>query len=324
MLKIYTISEVRDHYGVIYKLTSPSGKCYIGQSTHVRSRFNSYKSVNSIKDQDKIYKALTKYGVNNFLFEIIDIAENKIEIDNKEIFYIELYDSVKNGYNLQYGGGNGKSSEETKLKLSKSKKQLFLDNPELKRKYIERTIARNKLGHSEESRKKLSEARIKFYKDNPKAKEELIARNKRGISEESKQKMVNSLKERYKKYGHPRTGKTFSEESKALMRQAQIGRKLPESQKQNISKALKGLMVGKDAMPSKRYIFIDPNGVEHFVHGEFEKFIKEHNLSYVTCRNFMNKGKIPPSNKSILCKSKNGLTQTRINTTGWEIKNLGH
>ena len=47
----------------------------------------------------KFYRAIRKYGKENFKIESIDFANTQEELDQKEIYYINLYDSVKKGYN---------------------------------------------------------------------------------------------------------------------------------------------------------------------------------------------------------------------------------
>lgn len=85
-----------------------NGKKYIGQTRqelkervqqHKNSCFrNKYKNV-------KFYSALKKYGWNNFIWGIIE--EGNINIWNiKEIYWIEVYDTHRNGYNLTEGGNN--------------------------------------------------------------------------------------------------------------------------------------------------------------------------------------------------------------------------
>ena len=93
MWKTYNVDEV-GKYGVIYCLTSPSGKCYIGQSWNVKERWKVYKRIKGIKQQVKLYNALLKYGPDNFIFDIIDLCETQIEMDNKEIFYMDIYMTV--------------------------------------------------------------------------------------------------------------------------------------------------------------------------------------------------------------------------------------
>ncbi len=54
----------------IYKITSPSGKVYIGQTWNFNTRLRKYKSLHCSK-QPKIYNSLRKYGVFSHTFEII-------------------------------------------------------------------------------------------------------------------------------------------------------------------------------------------------------------------------------------------------------------
>ena len=52
------------------------------------------------KEHDtKFYRAVRKYGKENFVIEAIDFADTQEELDQKEVYYIKLYDSVKSGYN---------------------------------------------------------------------------------------------------------------------------------------------------------------------------------------------------------------------------------
>ena len=51
------------------------------------------------KHDTKFYRAIRKYGKENFKIEAIDFADTQEELDQKEVYYIKLYDSVKSGYN---------------------------------------------------------------------------------------------------------------------------------------------------------------------------------------------------------------------------------
>jgi len=91
---------------IIYKVTNLiNNKVYIGQTTrslNERKRQHLYSSKNEVGF--KIHKVIAKYGKNNFKWEKIDIAVNKDELNKKEIYWIEYYDSYKNGYNSTFGG----------------------------------------------------------------------------------------------------------------------------------------------------------------------------------------------------------------------------
>ena len=91
-----------------------NNKCYVGQSIKLRKRlFVHNKNIRNNADYP-IYKAINKYGIDNFeyivLEQIIDkleLQELKSKLDNLEKYYIEKYDSYKNGYNQTIGGDSG-------------------------------------------------------------------------------------------------------------------------------------------------------------------------------------------------------------------------
>lgn len=88
----------------IYKITNKiNGKSYIGQSTNIEGRFERHKN-------EKRYilgEAFNKYGIDNFNFEIIEECPKK-ELNEKEIFYIDFYNTITPfGYNIQTGGYGG-------------------------------------------------------------------------------------------------------------------------------------------------------------------------------------------------------------------------
>ena len=105
---------------VIYKITSPSGKIYIGQSRNWSVRKNQYKN-NRCKGQPKLYNSFKKYGVKAHLIDICFSLPNDVSQDvlnEYEIFYWSQY--VETGYvmlNVKYPGSNGAHSEETKIKF---------------------------------------------------------------------------------------------------------------------------------------------------------------------------------------------------------------
>ena len=72
--------------------------------------------------QFPIYAAILKYGAENFSVRCLESNLCLYEAQDKEIEYIEQYDSlVPNGYNLKTGGANGKDSDETKQRKSISR-----------------------------------------------------------------------------------------------------------------------------------------------------------------------------------------------------------
>lgn len=105
----------------IYKITSPTGKIYIGQSVNINKRLLSYKN-NDCNAQPRIYRSINKYGWKNHDFEIICEC-NKNELDILEKQYIKEYNSFNtpHGLNLTEGGDSTKFTNESIEKIRKSK-----------------------------------------------------------------------------------------------------------------------------------------------------------------------------------------------------------
>lgn len=108
----------------IYKITSPTGRVYIGQSVDIKNRIKCYKYPEKVKGQRKLYYSLKKYGYKKHKFEIV--AQCDIEkLDEMEIFYIDVYNTfnTKHGLNCNHGGqSNPIQSEETKRRRTESQK----------------------------------------------------------------------------------------------------------------------------------------------------------------------------------------------------------
>lgn len=118
------------HY--IYKYTNKiNGKVYIGQTNNLQKRFNGHKS-EAFNPKSKGYNlpfhcAIRKYGIKNFIYEVleeIEDGESQDFINDREIFFIDFYHSLttENGYNLTVGGdGCPKPPLTYEEKLSRSK-----------------------------------------------------------------------------------------------------------------------------------------------------------------------------------------------------------
>jgi group I intron endonuclease len=111
--------------GVIYKITSPSGRIYIGQTFNYKKRLNFYKNC-SAKTQVKLYKSFNKYTFENHIFEIIANNLDKYDINPMEEFYIKFYDCVNKGLNCTYSATapmrGRKHTDKVKLKMSEIRK----------------------------------------------------------------------------------------------------------------------------------------------------------------------------------------------------------
>ncbi len=91
---------------VIYKITNiENNKSYIGfdsHAEHLSHRWESHKRDCTLCDT-KFYTAL-RDNIEKFTYEIIDRENSILDLALKEIYWIDFYDSYKNGYNSTRGG----------------------------------------------------------------------------------------------------------------------------------------------------------------------------------------------------------------------------
>lgn len=219
---------------VIYKITSPACRAYIGQTKDVKKRWSTYRRPNCVYRQPLLQRSLLKYGSENHAFEIVHELPNDVSkevIDNYESFYIDQYKEC--GVlmlNLKGGGARGALSEESINKLKNTKKQ---------KPYRHSEVALAKMREKRKSYKVTNETKLKISQ----ALKGQQAHNK-GVphSEEHRQKIsignkgrtpseksINALIERNKKrtgFTPWNKGKEWSEEAKTKMSNAHKGKKL--------------------------------------------------------------------------------------------------
>ena len=203
---------------IVYKHTSPSNKIYIGITCQDVER--RWRNGDGYKSQKYFYRAIKKYGWDNF--EHIILYKNLEERQAKvlEMALIHYYDSTNPnlGYNLTKGGEGHfgyHPSEETKKKLSENNAKYW------KGKHL-----------SEETKKKLSE--VNKGENNPNYGKHISDEHKKRISEansgrqkteEEREKISKKAIDRYKdKENHPNYGKHHSEETKKKMSDAKKGK----------------------------------------------------------------------------------------------------
>lgn len=91
----------------IYKITNTiNGRCYIGQSIDIITRWRHHRSYPLSSSHYPLYRAFDKYGLANFNFEIIEECQPS-ELDAKECAYIKIFNSYLDGYNQTSGGSTG-------------------------------------------------------------------------------------------------------------------------------------------------------------------------------------------------------------------------
>lgn len=169
----------------VYKITCLSNnKLYIGftkLTPEKRLKQHFYNSTK--KNKNKLARAILKYGRINFITETIFSSFDKNESLNKEIYFIKKFDTLKNGYNCNEGGIEGKNkivSEETKKLISKNHHDVSGEkNPFYNKKHSD--DSKHKIGNREYSKgenhhffNKTIGTSFKEGKDHPKSQSIII------------------------------------------------------------------------------------------------------------------------------------------------------
>lgn len=91
----------------IYMITNlTNGMSYIGQARDLKDRWSSHIKAGlgaETPSRNKLYPAMLAIGVENFSFEVLEFC-SVAELNEREKFYIEFYDTVNFGYNITRGG----------------------------------------------------------------------------------------------------------------------------------------------------------------------------------------------------------------------------
>lgn len=210
----------------IYKITSPSGKIYIGQSIDCDKRLSGYRK--GAKNQPKLHYSILKYGWETHRYEIIHTC-NECELNQWEVYYANLYNvyDINIGLNIrECGGSKGKPAKET---IEKYKETIRIRQPNKG----EKNHFYGKQ-HSPESRKKMGEKNNGNKYSTGKRTEEQRENIRKGVQ--------NTL--------HKRIGKKLSKKTKDKQREAA---KIRELKKKNNAKD--GIMCANIFIHSESGIF---------------------------------------------------------------------
>lgn len=131
----------------IYKITNQlNQKVYIGKTEYLNPnrRWQQHKQ-EALKERNShraIYRAIQKYGIDNFTFEVIEETQNP---NDREMYYIQFYNSYHNGYNETLGGDGASYLELPEQEICK----YYLNNQN----NLKKTA--NYFGHDQETIKKV-------------------------------------------------------------------------------------------------------------------------------------------------------------------------
>lgn len=266
----------------IYKITSPSGKVYIGQSLDCVNRWRCYKRLNC-KEQRLLYNSFIKYGVENHFFEMVVVLDKSLfdkkslvnELNRLESYYIDFFNSfsdrLKSGLNLTKGGDSREMSNESKLRLSESHK-----GKKLTKEHREKiSIGGTGRVHSEESKNKMSESQ-KGRIVSPEAREKLRLANLGKIPSEDTRKKISDKTSGENNYMY---GKKHSDETKKKQSEKKKGKKASQSTKLKMSESRKGekhYLFGKNMpLETRKKISDSQKGEKSARYGK--KNTREHN-----------------------------------------------
>ena len=166
------LNDKGEEVGIIYGwYCTVTDKWYIGQTVNPEKRFNCHidRAINK-KDKTYFYNSIRKYGLENFVYCVLEENVLRENLNMREMGWIEYYDSFYCGYNMTAGGNQTIFSEEFKEKMSEANKGRIPWNKGKHGIYSEETLKKmseslkGKTGYwtnkhlSEETKKKLSES----------------------------------------------------------------------------------------------------------------------------------------------------------------------
>ena len=108
---VYSITNVRNN------------KKYIGKSENIYVRWDEHrKELNKgIHNNIHLQRSWIKYGEDAFMFEILEKCDGNDKAYHREMYWIDYYDSFKNGYNMNEGGTGGLGYRHTEENIKKMK-----------------------------------------------------------------------------------------------------------------------------------------------------------------------------------------------------------
>lgn len=227
----------------IYKITSPSGKIYIGQTNNFSVRYSHYKTLHC-KGQVHLYNSLVKHGFDSHTFEILHelpFDASQEVVNNYEDFYLKHFKEL--GFkvlNIREAGSNGRLAAVTKDKISKSRVEYYKANPDkAKQAYaIIKTASDKWRNDNPEIFRENVQKMKEWYKDEDKAKE-IYKR----IAVKTKQWYIENPEKRDEiiaKSVEARKGKPLSNLHREKLSKAGKGRVVTDEHRKNLSLSLKG------------------------------------------------------------------------------------
>ena len=202
-------------YYIYAHINKQNQKIYIGQTCQKPEyRWNKGQGY---KNCTYFYKAIKKYGWDNFEHIILENNLSLEEANKKEKYYIQFYNSTNPiyGYNLTFGGNNSIKFSKTTCKKISERMKKYWKNEE------------RRLIMSQKMKKKWQENEYKYnhFIGMKKAFDKIHSEGKTTFITEQGRKRISEARKLYiKKYGTPTQGKGHTEETKKKISKAQMGK----------------------------------------------------------------------------------------------------
>lgn len=133
-------NNINKVYCIYLHINKINGKIYVGQTSNLKERWKG--SGKNYSGCIKFFRAIKKYGWNNFIHKVIYNNLSKDEADRIEKSLIEILDTIKNGYNIKEGGSDGKLPKESLMKMGNSLRRGYKEHPERKEKIRKKALGR--------------------------------------------------------------------------------------------------------------------------------------------------------------------------------------
>ena len=230
----------------IYLVTNTiNDKQYVGMTTKkkVETRIKEHlRETKYNRNNNRFHNAIRCHGWDKFVWVILCECNDIDELQEKEIYYIELYDTFNNGYNSTTGGGGVPNHIWTDEMRENASKRMLENHPTKGKPHP----SKGKKVHTEEHKQYIREL--------------MTGRVRGPLSVEQRSEISERLK------GHKmsekcrvslalaNTGRIASDETKEKLRIANTGKKLTQETKNKISESGKGRIVSdlsKDILSRK-------------------------------------------------------------------------
>lgn len=178
-----------DIYGIVYK----NKIVYVGQTTvGYKNRFKTHLK-SAKKGKTAIYCYMRKHGIENFDVVLLETCSPET-LNEKEVEYIEKYQTYDSGLNENFGGGNQwgyKHKDQTKKILSEHMKERWEKDRDTIIRSLETRPARQQ---TEEERQRRSES---FKEQNPMFRIECREKLSTTMKKKYEEGMINPRQSRW-------------------------------------------------------------------------------------------------------------------------------